>query len=91
MSAGPELPAGAVTVQEVPSALQDTPVAAAPSNVTPVEPGTMPAPVRVTVVPPAAVPDVGERLVRSGRYVKALALVPVCPSAVMLTVTAPGT
>ena len=56
--AAPAVPDGVTTVTEVaPTFVSDVP--AVPSNVTPVVPDKL-VPVIVTVVPPAAEPDVGD-------------------------------
>ena len=60
------VPPGAVTTTEVPAELMLVIVAADPPKET-VEPVVNPAPVMVTVVPPVAGPDVGEREVMVGR------------------------
>ena len=55
----PEVPAGLITVSDVPAPLIDTVRPTAVPNLTPVAP-VNPAPVTVTVVPPAAEPLLGD-------------------------------
>ena len=68
----PALPAGAVAVICV-SLLMVKPAAAVPPNATAVAP-VNPVPVIVTVVPPATMPVIGERLVMVGGATAVMAM-----------------
>jgi hypothetical protein len=67
-STTPAAPAGDVAVQVVVDA-QLTALAALPPKATVLEPTTKPAPVIVTLVPPASGPDAGEMALTAGPVV----------------------